>query len=142
MAYGNGERGSRGELIPLKGTMRPEAVTSEYLLATWRKGQRTGRWRSLHFLDRALYKASLEYLRHGGRISNDSLLEKLERLVEQLTETRGTRIVKRGLAKAAALLSGIENGISGWVIPLKAWLTDPDYIFWRGTNFFASKNLY
>ena len=126
----------------LNGPMRPEAVTSAYLLAALCKGQRTGRWRALHFLDRALIKASLEYLRHGGRISNEKLLATLSRLVEQLTETRGTRIVKRGLAKAAALLSGIENGISGWVIPLKAWLTDPDYIFWRGTNFFASKNLY
>jgi len=113
--------------------MRPEAVTSAYLLAALRKGQRTGRWRALHFLDRALIKASLEYLRHGGRILNEKLLEKLERLVEQLTETRGTRIVRRGLAKAAALLSGIENGISGWLFALKAWLKDPDYIFWLGT---------
>jgi len=114
--------------------MRPEAVTSEDLFATWRKGQRTGRWRRLRFLDRALYKASLQYLRHGGRILNESLLAKLERLVEQLTETRGQRILKRGVAKAAALLSGIENGISGWLLQLKAWLKDPDYIFWLGTS--------
>ena len=119
--------------------MRPEAVTSAYLLAALRKGQRTGRWRALHFLDRALIKASLEFLRHGGRISNDSLLEKLERLVEQLTETRGTRIVRRGLAKAAALLNGIENGMIGWVLHLKEWLQDPDYIFWLGTNFFCEQ---
>jgi len=65
---------------------------------------------------------------------NESLLAKLERLVEQLTETRGQRILKRGVAKAAALLSGIENGISGWLLQLKAWLKDPDYIFWLGTS--------
>jgi hypothetical protein len=40
---------------------------------------------------------------------NEVLLEKLEWLVEQLTETRGQRIVKRGLAKA--LLTGIEEDV-------------------------------
>jgi hypothetical protein len=65
---------------------------------------------------------------------HDSLLEKLERLVEQLLETRGQRIVKRGLAKAAALLTGVEKGISGWVFALQAWLQDPDIIFWLGRS--------
>jgi hypothetical protein len=62
--------------------------------------------------------------------------------MEQLTETRGTRIVRSGLAKAAALLNSVENGISDWVLQLKEWLKDPDIIFWLGANFFASKNLY
>lgn len=63
---------------------------------------------------------------------NESLLLKLERLIEQLTETRGQRIVKRWLAKATALLTGIENGSSGWMFALQAWLKDPDSIFWLG----------
>jgi hypothetical protein len=42
--------------------------------------------------------------------------------------------MKRGLAKATALLTGIKNGLSGWVLALKAWLMDPDYIFWLGTD--------
>jgi hypothetical protein len=57
---------------------------------------------------------------------NEALLVKLERVVEQVTETRGQRIVRRGLAKAATLLTGIENGISGWVLPLKEWLKAHD----------------
>jgi hypothetical protein len=118
----------------LKGTMRPEAVTSAYLLAALRKDQRTGTWRRLHFLDKALFKASYYYLRHGWRIRNESLLVKLERLVELLIETRGQRIVSRGLAKAAALLrDGVEMGIFSWVPRMKEWLKDPDYIFWLGT---------
>jgi len=36
--------------------------------------------------------------------------------------------VKRGLARAAALLTGIENGISGWLLALKLWLKDPESI--------------
>jgi hypothetical protein len=119
----------------LKGTMRPEAVTSEYLFAALRKGQRTGRWRSLHFLDKALFKASYYYLRHGGRIMNESLLVKLERLVELLLETRGQRIVSRGLAKAAALLrDGADKGLFSWAPRMKEWLKDPDYIFWLGMS--------
>jgi hypothetical protein len=118
----------------LNGPMRPKAVTSAYLLAALRRGQRNGRWRRLHVLDRALFKASLQYLRHGGRILNEALQVKLERLMELLTETRGTWIMRRGLAKAAALLNGIENARSGWMFALQAWLKDPDYIFWLGIS--------
>ena len=108
------------------------SLTFDQLQQCYRKSVRTRTWRRLHYLDKALFRASLDYLRRGGRILNESLLAKLSRLVELLTETRGQRIVKRGLAKAAALLSGIENGLSGWVFALKAWLKDPDYIFWLG----------
>jgi hypothetical protein len=103
------------------------------LLQCYRKSIRTRTWRRLHYLDKALYRASLDYLRRGGRIMNESLLVKLARLVERLTETRGTQIVRRGRAKAAMLLTGIENARSGWMLQLKAWLLDPDYIFWLGT---------
>jgi hypothetical protein len=89
--------------------MRPKAVTSEDLLATLRKGQRTGTWRKMHLLDKALVKASLHYLRHGGRISNESLLVKLERVIEQLQETRGNRILKRRLTKAVDILNRLDE---------------------------------
>ena len=112
----------------------PLLLTYDQLLQCYRKSVRTRTWRKLHFLDRALLRASIDYLKRGGRIMNESLLEKLERLVEQLTETPGTRIVRCGLAKAAVLLNGIENGLSSWVLDLKAWLKDPDYILWRGTS--------
>jgi len=66
---------------------------------------------------------------------NESLLIKLERLVEQLLETRGAKIVKRGLARAAALLrDGAGKGLFGWAPRLKFWLQDPDYVFWLGTT--------
>ena len=118
----------------LNDPMRTTELTACRLLTALRKGQRTGRWRRLHLLDKALVKASLQYLRHGGRISNETLLVKLERLIEQLLETRGQRIVSRGLAKAAALLrEGAEKGLFSWVPRMNEWLKDPDYIFWLGT---------
>jgi hypothetical protein len=117
----------------------PSPLHSPYQLLTYDRLQqcfcksvRTRTWRRLHHLDKALFRASLDYLQRGGRILNESLLLKLERLVEQLTDTRAKRIVTRGLAKAAVLLTGIENGISGWMFALQAWLKDPDYIFWLG----------
>jgi hypothetical protein len=77
----------------------------------------------------------MDYLRRGGQIVNESLLVKLSRLMEQLLETRGMRIVRRGLAKATALLrDGAEKGIFSWAPRLKEWLKDPDYIFWLGTS--------
>jgi GDP-D-mannose dehydratase len=94
------------------------------------KSVRTGTWRRLYHLDKAFFRASLDYLKRGGWILNEMLLLKLSRLVEQLTETQRQRIVKRGLAKAASLLTCIENASSGWIIALKTWLKDPDYIFW------------
>jgi len=110
-------------------------LTADQLLQCYRKSIRTGTWRRLHYLDKALFRASLDYLRRGGRILNESLLVKLGQLVEQLIETRGQRIVSRGLAKAAALLrDGAAKGLFGWVPRMKEWLKDPDYIFWPGTN--------
>jgi hypothetical protein len=102
----------------------------------YRKSIRTGTWRRLHHLDKALFRASLDYLQRGGRILNEALLEKLSRLMALLTETRGTRIVRRGLAKAAALLrDGAEKGLFGWVPQLKYWLQDPEYIYgWGGVG--------
>ena len=118
-------------------------LSYDQLLQCFRKSLRTKTWRRLHYLDKALFRASLDYLRRGGRILNEALLVKLERLIEQLLETRGQRIVSRGLAKAAALLrEGAEKGLFSWVPRMNEWLKDPDYIFWLGTNFFASKNLY
>jgi len=96
-------------------------LTYDRLLQCYRKSVRTGRWRRLHHLDKALFRASLDYLKRGGRILNESLLAKLELLVEHLTETRGQRIVKRGLVKAAALLSGIKNSLSGWMSQLQGY---------------------
>ena len=111
------------------------SLTFDQLQQCYRKSVRTRTWRRLHYLDKALFRASLDYLRRGGRILNESLLAKLSRLVELLTETRGQRIVKRGLAKAEALLrDGAEKGLFGWVPRMKEWLKDPDYIFWLGTS--------
>jgi len=109
-------------------------LTYDRLQQCYRKSVRTGRWRRLHYLDKVLFRASLDYLKRGGRILNKALSGKLSWLLATLSETRGQRIVKRGLAKAAGLLTGIEKGLSGWVLDLKAWLQDPDYIFWLGTE--------
>ena len=59
-------------------------------------------------------------------IATETVVAKLSGLLEKLQERRGMRIFKRGLAKAAVLLNGVENGISGWVLPLKEWLKAHD----------------
>jgi hypothetical protein len=120
--------------MPLQLLTHDQLLTYDRLLQCFRKGVRTKTWRRLHHLAKALFRAALDYLQRGGRILHESLLVKLERVVEQLTETRAQRIVKRGLAKAAALLSGIKNGSSGWLFALQAWLQDPDYVFWLGRS--------
>lgn len=80
------------------------SLTHDQLLQCYRTSVRTRTWRRLHYLGKALFRASLDYLKSGGRILNVSLLAKLSQLVELLTETRGQRIVKRGVAKATAIL--------------------------------------
>jgi hypothetical protein len=55
-------------------------LTADQLLQYYRKSRRTGRWRILYYREKALFRASLEYLKRGGRIRTDSLLVKLERL--------------------------------------------------------------
>jgi len=54
-------------------------------------------------------------------------------LVEKLKATKGARIFKRGYEKAAVLLSKGEC-VFAWVHSFKAWLKDPDYVFWLGAG--------
>jgi|GEM_PF-1143501 len=61
-------------------------LTADQLLQCYQKSRRTGRWRRLYYRDKALYRASMNYLKRGGQILSESLLTRLERL-EQLTET-------------------------------------------------------
>ena len=64
----------------------------------------------------------------------ETLVKKLLVLVERLGESKGMRIFKRGLNKAAKLLDkGEEIGVFVWAPSLKKWLKDPNYIFWLGT---------
>jgi len=109
-------------------------ITHEELITSLKKGLRNGNWRKLGFLDKALFRAAMWYVRCGGSIVAGKLLEKLLELVVRLKETKGMRIFKRGYEKAVELLDkGEENGIFVWAPRLKDWLKDPDYIFWLGT---------
>ena len=114
--------------------MSAKTITYMNLNATFRKGQRTGNWRKLRFLDKALYRAAMGYARYGRSIANRMLVEKLLGLIERLKETKGMRIFKRGFEKAVAMLEkGEEKGVFLWAPRLKDWLKDPDYTFWLGT---------
>lgn len=74
------------------------------------------------------------YVKHGGSIVNEMLVENLSSLVERLKETKGMRIFKRGFEKALEMLNkSEEGGVFTWAPQLKYWLKDPDYIFWLGT---------
>jgi len=58
--------------------MPATSLTFDQLLQCYRTSVRTRTWRKLHYLDKALFRASLDYLKRGGRILNESLLAKLE----------------------------------------------------------------
>jgi len=115
--------------------MIPNAISYAALLGSSRKGVRNGNWRKLRFMDKALYRAAMWYAKRGRSIVNGLLVEKLLVLIEKLKETKGKRILKRGLKKAVAMLEkGEEKGVFAWAPSLKKWLKDPDYIFWLGTT--------
>jgi hypothetical protein len=116
-------------------------ITYADLFTSFRKGLRNGNWRHVNRLDKALFRASLWYLKQrskrdgNGSIVNALLVEKLSALAEKLKETKGMRIFERGLKKAVKLLEKSEEGegVFTWAPQLKYWLRDPDYIFWLGT---------
>ncbi|MCK4732852.1 MAG: hypothetical protein KAT65_10395 [Methanophagales archaeon] len=119
--------------------MTAKAITYEDLNATFRKGLRNGNWRRLKFLDKALIRAAMEYVKHRGSIVNTLLVEKLLGLIVRLNETNGERIFKRGFEKAVEMLErGEETGVFAWAPQLSYWLKDPDYIFWLGVINFRS----
>ncbi len=72
----------------------------------FKKGLRNGNWRKLNRKEKALYRAAMAYtkLRKKGEMAMDivnrMLVEKLLGLIERLKETKGKRILKRGLKKA------------------------------------------
>lgn len=103
------------------------------LRASFRKGVRNGNWRRLSRLEKALVMTSIAYSKTHGRIVNPQLLQKLADLVARLKSTRGTRILQRGYEKARALL-GTGSGIFDWAPSLRAWLQEPDYVFWLGAS--------
>ncbi|RZN33958.1 MAG: hypothetical protein EFT35_10030 [Methanophagales archaeon ANME-1-THS] len=112
------------------------------LRAHFKKGLRNGNWRWLSRDEKALYRAALAYTkpvpvprqRKLGEIVNRMVVDKLLALIEKLLETRVTRVLKRGYAKARELLEhGDERGVFVWAPSLRSWLRDRDYIFWLGT---------
>ena len=109
-------------------------LSYDELFANFKKGMRNGNWKRLRFVDKALYRAAMWYLKHCGSIVNEMLVENLSALVERLKETNGMRILKRGFEKALEMLDkGEEKGIFVWAPRLRDWLRDQDYIFWLGT---------
>ena len=107
--------------------------TYKEILETHRKGLRNGNWHKLDRLERALYRASLWYAQIQSVIVNDLVVSKLSLLMDQLTETKGARIFKRGLKIAREMLEKYEeNGVFIWAPQWKEWLKDPDYIFYLG----------
>ena len=108
-------------------------LSYEELFTNFKKGMRNGNWKRLRFLDKALYRAAMWYVKRGGSIVNEILVENLSALVERLKETKGMRIFKRGFEKALEMLNkSEEEEVFTWAPQLKYWLKDPDYIFWLG----------
>ena len=98
--------------------MLTKGITYEELIASLKKGLRNGNWRKLGFLDKALFRAAMGYVRCGGSIVAGKLLEKLLELVARLKETKGMRIFKRGYEKAVEMLDK-GNGLFVWAPRLR-----------------------
>lgn len=114
-------------------SIRGIGITYEELRAGFKKGLRSRNWKKLRAIDKALYRAAMWYAKRSGSIVNAALVEKLFVLVEKLKETKGMRVFRRGVKKAAKLLEEGEGAeVFVWAPQLKQWLRDPDYIFWLG----------
>ena len=87
--------------------------THEELNTSFRKGLRSGNWRKLRRVEKALYRAALWYSRVQGAIINDELMKKLSVLMDKLKETSGARVFRRGYEKAVELLNKGES-IFAW----------------------------
>jgi hypothetical protein len=124
-------------------------VTNKELWNTYRKGRLRRNWRLLTPREKALYRVAMAYTKPkkrrvlingrrreidvGRTIVEPQLVQKLKELLAKLLETRGTKIFKRGLAKARRLLDNEKEAVFSWAPRLKEWLKDADYIFWLGT---------
>lgn len=112
-----------------------ERLTHEYLLRVFRKGLRSGSWRRLDRLEKALYMASLWYARVRGAIVNIRVVSRLRALIDKLTETVRMKIFKRGFERAIEMLEKYEEcGVFAWAPSVRGWLSDPDFIFWLGRS--------
>ncbi|MBN1762027.1 MAG: hypothetical protein JW878_02955 [Methanomicrobia archaeon] len=125
-------------------------LTYELLRENLKKGKRRGNWRKLNRMEKALYRATMAYIRPKKRraainglireterrrgVTNRAVVAKLMALVERLKETNGMRIFQRGVRKAVVMLEKGEERVFAWAPQLKAWLKDPDYIFWLGVT--------
>ena len=95
-------------------------LSYEELFTDLKKGMRNGNWKRLRFVDKALYRAAMWYVKRGGSIVGKMLVEKLSLLVERLKETKGMRILKRGFEKALEMLeNGEEKGVFVWAPRLR-----------------------
>ena len=121
------------KLICYNNKIQRVQLTYTDLLANFRKGLRNGNWRKLRRVEKALFQASIWYSRRQGTIINELVVDKLSVLVAKLKVTKGARVFKRGYEKAAALLSKGEN-VFVRAPSFKAWLKDPDYVFWLGAG--------
>jgi hypothetical protein len=124
-------------------------VTHTMLREKYRKGLIRGNWRVLSGNEKALFNAALTYTKPkwqmvllngrkhkidvGRTIVETRLVQLLKEIFVKLLETRGMKILKRGQAKASALLYRLEQtGAACWLVGLKDWLKDPAYLFWLG----------
>lgn len=107
------------------------------MLSLWRRGQRNGTIRRLHYLKRGLFSAALEYSRMAGRIVNPRLVGIIEGVADQIKNTIGRRIFRFGLNLASAI---VRNARVMRAFPLlRRWINDDSYVFWLGTDLLANK---
>jgi len=98
-------------------------------------GFRNGLWRRLSDVERALYKASMWYVRVQGKIVNIRVLGLLNGIAERLRKSGGSIVFRFGQLRAEELNAAcLESGVFNWCSHIEAWLSEDSYVFYLGVN--------
>ena len=106
------------------------SLTYRELKSCWIRGLRNGNIRRLNRLQRALYRACLEYTKRVGRIVNVFLMSQLKLLMARLTTTFKLQVLKAGLESVHRILL---SSVSEWAPEVITWVREESYIFYLGT---------
>jgi len=108
-------------------------LTHTQLINYLKKGIRNRNWHKLERIEKALYRAAIEFTKIKNKILNPNLITILTQIIRKLILTPSLRILKAGLIRARQKLILYEkNGVFKWCPQLKKGLLTPSYIAWLG----------
>jgi len=108
-------------------------LTHTQLISYLKRGIRNRNWHKLERIEKALFRAAIEFTKIKNKIINPNLISILTQIIRKLILTPSLQIVKKGLELAKWKMKIYEeNGVFTWCPKLKQWLKTPTYIAWLG----------